>query len=176
MNLEQFLDTLPEFAVDIKLNAKNFLNTTVLSKKQMLIILTACAFAGKNKQFLEIALETAKNDLTEVEINAAKISSTLMSMTNIYYRFTHLVSNEEYAKMPAGLRMNAMSPAKHGIEAIDFELASTAVSALNGCGMCMDSHEKTLKKHGVESNKIQETVKIASIVHALIVLQGNQNN
>ena len=110
-----------------------------------------------------------------MEINAAKISGTLMSMTNIYYRFTHLVSNEEYSKMPAGLRMNAMSPAKHGIEAIDFELASTAVSALNGCGMCMYSHEKILKKHGVESNKIQETVKIASTVHALIVLQSNQN-
>ena len=35
----------------------------------------------------------------------------------------------------------------------------------------MDSHEKTLKKHGVESIKIQEAIKIAAVVYALCVVQ-----
>lgn len=170
MKFEELLEELPDFGVDIKINAKTLLGSSVLSRKQVMIVFVACTFATKNQKLIESIIETAKSELSDVEVTAAKISGTLMSMTNIYYRFTHLVSNEEYSKMPAGLRMNAMSPAKHGIEAVDFELASTAVSALNGCGMCMDSHEKNLKKHGVESNKIQEAVKIASIINSLNVL------
>lgn len=170
MTLEHLIDDLPSFAVDIKLNAKNLLSSTILSKKQVMIIFVSCAFASKNKSLLDAILQVASEELTEAEIVGAKIAGTLMSMTNIYYRFTHLVENEEYAKMPAGLRMNSMSPSKHGLDQIDFELASTAVSALNGCGMCMDSHEKNLKKHGVEANKIQEAVKIASIVNSLCVI------
>ena len=170
MKLQNIIENLPDFAVDIKLNAKSLLSSTILTKKQVMIIFVACSFASKNKDLLEAVIEIAKEDLNEAEIAGAKIAGTLMSMTNVYYRFTHLVSNEEYSKMPAGLRMNSMSPAKHGLDQIDFELASTAVSALNGCGMCMDSHEKNLKKHAVESNKIQEAVKIASVINSLCVI------
>jgi alkyl hydroperoxide reductase subunit D len=170
MKIQDLLENIPDFAVDLKLNAKNLLNTTILTKSQAMIIFVACAFATKNKVLLEAILEEASQVLSETEINAGRTSASLMSMTNVYYRFTHLVSNEEYSKMSAGLRMNGLSPSKHGIPAIDFELASAAVSAINGCGMCMDSHEKTLKKHEVESVKIQEAVKIASVVNALSVV------
>jgi alkyl hydroperoxide reductase subunit D len=90
-----------------------------------------------------------------------------MAMNNVYYRFTHLVGNEEYAKLRAGLRMNAM--ANPGCDKLDFELASLAVSAINGCGMCMASHEKTLQKHGVSAQAIQSAVKIAAVLHAVAV-------
>jgi len=88
-----------------------------------------------------------------------------MAMNNVYYRFTHLVGNEEYATMRAGLRMNVM--ANPGCDKIDFELASLAVSAVNGCGMCMESHEKTLQKHGVAAQSIQSAVRIAAVLHAV---------
>ena len=170
MKLQNIISELPAFAVDIKLNAKSLLSSIVLTPKQVMIIFTACSFASKNQDLLEAVIEAASETLNEEEIAGAKIAGTLMSMTNVYYRFTHLVDNEEYSKMPAGLRMNGMSPSKHKIDQVDFELASIAVSALNGCGMCMDSHEKNLKKHNVESNKIQEAVKIASTVNALCVI------
>lgn len=172
MNLEHFLENLPDFAVDIKLNAKNLLKEEggALTVKQVGIIMLACGFASKNKALYEVMLKHFSGKLNEVEINAAKISAVLMSMTNVYYRFTHLVSNHEYSKLPAGLRMNSMAPSKHGIEGIDFELSSLAVSALNGCGMCMDSHEKTLKKHNVTDVNIQEAVKIAAVVNSLSTL------
>ena len=64
-----------------------------------------------------------------------------MGMNNIYYRFTHLVHGD-YATMPAKLRMNVM--AKPGVDKVDFELWSLAVSAINGCGMCMEIHEKVV--------------------------------
>ena len=69
--------------------------------------------------------------------------------------------------MRAGLRMNVM--ANPGCEKIDFELASLAVSAINGCGMCMESHEKTLQKHSVPSSAIQSAVRIAAVLHAVAV-------
>ena len=63
-----------------------------------------------------------------------------MAMNNIYYRFVHLVHAADYKTMPAKLRMNAM--AKPGVDKVDFELWSLAVSAVNGCGMCLEAHEK----------------------------------
>jgi len=73
--------------------------------------------------------------------------------------------------MPAKLRMNAM--AKPGVAKKDFELWSLAVSAINGCGMCIDSHEKVLRQHGATAEEIQTAVRIASVVHAAAcVLDG----
>ncbi len=45
--------------------------------------------------------------------------------------------------MPARLRMNVI--ANHGIDKLDFELISLAVSAVNGCSLCVTSHEKKLR-------------------------------
>jgi len=88
-------------------------------------------------------------------------------MNNIYYRFTHLVEDPEYQTLRASLRMNVM--ANPGCGKIDFELASLAVSAINGCGKCVDSHEKTLRKHEVPALAIQSAVRIASVIHAVAV-------
>ena len=52
---------------------------------------------------------------------------------------------------------------------IDFELASLAVSAINGCGKCVDSHEKTLKKHEVPALAIQSAARIAAVIHGVAV-------
>jgi alkyl hydroperoxide reductase subunit D len=86
-------------------------------------------------------------------------------MNNIYYRFTHLVEEREYETMRASLRMNVM--ANPGCSKIDFELASLAVSAINGCGMCLDAHEGELKKHGVPAQQIQAAIRIATVVNAV---------
>jgi alkyl hydroperoxide reductase subunit D len=52
---------------------------------------------------------------------------------------------------------------------VDFELWSLAVSAVNGCGMCIDSHEHELRKGGLKSEAIQAAIRIASVVHAVAV-------
>ncbi|HET6546160.1 MAG TPA: carboxymuconolactone decarboxylase family protein, partial [Rhodanobacteraceae bacterium] len=57
-----------------------------------------------------------------------------------------------------------------GCDKLDFELASLAVSAINGCGMCMESHEKTLRKHDVSAQAVQSAVRIASVIHAVSVM------
>ena len=80
-------------------------------------------------------------------LNAAKIAASLMAMNNIYYRFVHLVHAADYKTLPAKLRMTVM--AKPGVDKVDFELWSLAVSAVNGCGMCLEAHEKVLREHGL---------------------------
>jgi alkyl hydroperoxide reductase subunit D len=88
-----------------------------------------------------------------------------MGMNNIFYRFRHLSSNEKYATMPARLRMQVIG--KHGSDPVDFELWCLAVSAINGCRVCVDAHEKVLRDKGVNEETILAAVRIASTIHAL---------
>lgn len=86
-------------------------------------------------------------------------------MNNVYYRSLHIMQNAEYRTLPARLRMSII--ANPGVEKLDFELWSLAVSAINGCGMCIDAHEVELKKHGMANTAIQAALRIASVVNAV---------
>ena len=108
--------------------------------------------------------------LDEAYANAARAAAAVMAMNNVYYRFVHLVANPEYGTMPAKLRMNFM--ASHGIAKDDFELFSLAVSAMNGCGMCMESHERVLLQHGVKPETIQSAARIAAVLKAVATVHA----
>ncbi len=166
MTLQSIQESFPAYAKDIKLNFSSLMNSeTVLTQQQFWGTLLACAMTCKNTLLLNAISENAEKNLSAEAYTAAKSAAALMAMNNIYYRFTHLVSNTEYARLPANLRMNSM--AQPGIDKVDFELYSLAVSAINGCGLCMDAHEKTLSKHGVSKEAVQTAVRIASIIHAV---------
>ncbi len=96
-----------------------------------------------------------------------------MAMNNVYYRFTHLAGNQEYRNLPAKLRMNVIG--QPGIDKVDFELFSLAVSAMNGCGMCIDSHEQILKKAGVTAEAIQTAVRIGAVLKAVATVHSALN-
>ncbi len=106
-----------------------------------------------------------QNKLSELEINAIKIATSIMAMNNIYYRFTHLSEDKEYSQMPAGLRMRMLLD--HKIAKIDFEIFSLAVSIFNGCGTCIDAHANQLIKHGMNKAQVQMVAKIASVINAV---------
>jgi alkyl hydroperoxide reductase subunit D len=72
--------------------------------------------------------------------------------------------------MPARLRMNIIG--SHGIAKELFELFSIAVSAMNGCGMCIESHERVLLEHGVKPEIIQSAVRIAAVMKALATVHA----
>jgi alkyl hydroperoxide reductase subunit D len=96
-----------------------------------------------------------------------------MGMNNVYYRFLHLVEDDEYAKLPARLRMNVLG--NPGIARADFELLSLAVSAVNGCGKCVFSHERKLREHEVTREAVQSAVRIASVIHAVAGVLDYEN-
>jgi alkyl hydroperoxide reductase subunit D len=166
MNLETLLDTLPGYAKDLKLNFSTIVGQqTELTAQQAWGSVVAAAYAAGNTELLKAVVEQAAQHLSEQALEAAKGAAAIMGMNNIYYRFLHLTSNEKYRTMPARLRMNIMR--QHGTDHVDFELWCTAVSAINGCGACVDSHEKTLRDKGLEEEKILAAVRIASVVNAI---------
>ena len=107
----------------------------------------------------------AQANLKPEAYQAAKYAAAIMAMNNVFYRTRHLLSDPEYGTMRAGLRMNVIG--NPGVEKVDFELWSTAVSAINGCGMCLDSHEAELRRHGVAATQVQAALRIASVVNAV---------
>ena len=165
MIFSELAKTLPDYAKDIRLNASSLLNEQLLTDQQKWGTLVATAHACAYKPLIDAVEEEAAAKLTPEAMNAAKAAASIMAMNNIYYRFVHLASRADYKTMPAKLRMNVIgSP---GIDKADFELFSLAVSAVNGCGMCIDAHDKVLAAAGVSPDKIQAAVRIAAVVHAV---------
>ncbi len=169
-SIEEWRDALPDYARDLKLNLGSVLTpqgAPGLNEKQVWSIALASAIASRNTGFARAIELLARNHIVGVEIEGAKAAAAIMGMNNIYYRFLHLVEDDEYQSMPARLRMNVI--ANHGIDKLDFELISLAVSAVNGCGLCVTSHEKKLRSHEVSREAIQSAVRIAATIHAVAV-------
>jgi alkyl hydroperoxide reductase subunit D len=93
-------------------------------------------------------------------------------MNNVFYRGRGFLEGR-YDDLRAGLRMNVI--ANPGVDKANFELWSLAVSAINGCGACIEAHDHALKHAGVSKEAIQQAVRIASVVHAVAAtLDGEQ--
>ena len=172
MSIETLKSALPDYAKDIKLNLSSVASDQTLSPQRLWGTMRAAALAGREPRTIAAIEAEAAAHLTPEAIHAAKAAAALMAMNNVYYRFTHLVSAKDYAAMPAKLRMNAM--ANPGVPRADFELWSLAVSAVNGCGKCMDAHEAELRKAGLTTQEIQAAVRAASVVHAVSVVLDNE--
>jgi len=166
MSLDALRETLPAYAKDLSLNLSSLANETTLSDQQKWGCFLASAY-GVGQRSVISAVESAATaaGLSPEAASAAKAAAAIMGMNNVYYRALHLLSNPEYRTLRAGLRMNVI--ANPGVEKADFELWCTAVSAINGCGMCLDSHEAELKKAGVPALQIQAALRIAAVVNAV---------
>ncbi len=167
MSIESLKSALPEYAKDLKLNLSSVAAEAALTEQQRWGALVATAIAARNGAVIRAVEAEARGKLAPEALAAAKTAAAIMGMNNVYYRFVHLVGQDDYRTMPARLRMNAL--ARPGVEKADFELWSLAVSAVNGCGMCIESHEQVLRDHGVSREAIQAAVRIAAVVHAVAV-------
>jgi alkyl hydroperoxide reductase subunit D len=170
MSLKQFAESLPDYAKDIRLNLGSILSDQLIAAELKEALLLACAHGSGYKPLVDAAETEVGGKLSDQVANAARAAAAVMAMNNVYYRFVHLVANPEYGKMPARLRMNAIG--SHGIAKEEFELMSLAVSAMNGCGMCIDSHERVLLEHGVKSDTIQSAIRIAAVMKALATVHA----
>ena len=170
MSLKDFADTLPDYAKDLRLNLGSLLNDQSLGDQRKYGLLLACAHGTGYRPIVAAAEAECAPRLTPEAATAARAAAAVMAMNNVYYRFVHLASNPEYGTLPARLRMNVIgSP---GIAKEDFELFSIAVSAMNGCGMCIDSHERVLQQHNVKSDTIQAAARIAAVMKAVATVHA----
>jgi len=169
--LDLVRESIPDYARDLKLNLGSVLTpegAPGLSERQIWSVALASAIASRNNALTSAIESAASNALDAAYVQGARAAAAIMGMNNVYYRFLHLVEDAEYQAMPARLRMNILG--NPGIDKLDFELLSLAVSAINACGLCITSHEKKLRAHGMTREMIQSAVRIAAVVHAVAVV------
>lgn len=167
MTFEDLKNRIPDYAKDVRMNVGSLPAITSLNPQQLWGAIVACATATRNADVIQASVAEALPHMSAEAMSAAKTAGALMAMNNIYYRFTHLVGNKDYLQLPARLRMNGM--ANPGVDKLDFELWSLGVSAINGCGMCIESHEHHVVNNGATKDMVQDVVRIAAILHSLAV-------
>ena len=165
MSIEALRGKLPDYAKDLKLNLSSVFNTPNLTPQQAWGTAVASALASRQPEVIRAVVADAGQHLEPAALNGAKAAAAIMGMNNVYYRALHLLKNQEYRTLPARLRMNVI--ANPGVDKADFELWSLAVSAINGCGACLDSHEDELKKRSVPNTQIQAALRIAAVVNGV---------
>ena len=168
MNIEQLGQALPAYAKDLKLNLSSMLRQTELTLRQTWGTAVAAALASGNGDVYAAIVTEAEKNLSPEALEAAKAAAAIMGMNNVFYRFQHLVEKEKYNTIPTRLRMNIIR--QHGADPVDFELWSLAVSAVNGCGKCITSHERVLIEKGVNEETITAAVRLASVINAIAAI------
>ena len=167
LTLDSLRESFPGYARDIKINLGSVMTeegSPDLTMSQISGIALAVAYATRNRVLISAIEGKVKLSISEDAIRAAQAAASVMAMNNIYYRFIHLLHDDEVSKMPAKLRMSII--ANPGIEKVDFELMSLAISVLNGCGMCIEAHARQLLEQGVSKGAIQSTARIAAVINA----------
>jgi alkyl hydroperoxide reductase subunit D len=174
--LEALRDSIPEPARDIRLNLQSVLQPGSLSPAQRWGVAIASAVATRNPRLRDALLGDARVEVGNDVIDDALAAAALMAMNNVYYRFRHLVGKESYSQMPARLRMQRI--ARPLTNKADFELFCLAVSAINGCEMCIRSHEAVVVQGGVSEEQVHDAIRIAATINGaalaleLPVLEG----
>ena len=169
-NAQALLDVDAKYIRDLKINVGNVLNNTqYLNKKEALLLALAVAVNEKHtalsESFSRQALEAGANEGELAEIVAC---TSLMNTNNIFYRFRHFTNKEFYQNHPAGIKMSSMMNPVLGKEF--FELVSLVISAVNGCELCVRSHEQSVLQHGSSEARVLEAVKLGAVLKGLITV------
>lgn len=175
MNLETLRASLPAAARDLSLNLQSTLEQGALSPGQRWLVALSCALATRDSVLRDAVKAGLASDPTvtnagAIEEDAVAVAS-LMAMNNVYYRFRHMVGKQTYSDKPARLRMTRL--ARPATSKADFELASLAVSAINGCEMCVRSHEAAVLHNGLSEEHVHDAVRIAATVNGVATARAS---
>jgi len=167
---QQLLVAESKYIKDLKINVSNVLNNTqYLNKKEALLLAYAVA-VNEKFDLLKDSFRTQAQEAGANEAELAEIVSctSLMNANNVFYRFRHFMNKDFYTNTPAGIKMSIMMNPVLGKEF--FELVSLVVSSINGCEMCITSHEQSILQHGGSESRILEGVKLGAIIKSLITV------
>lgn len=167
-NMQALLNAESRYIKDLKINTSNALNNTqYISRKEALLLALAVAVNEKSELLQESFTSLAKEaGATEAEIAEMIACTSLMNTNNVFYRFRHFMQKDFYNNQPAGIKMSIMMNPVTGKEF--FELVSLVISSINGCEMCVSSHEQSVLQHGSSESKVFEAVKTGAIIKGLI--------
>jgi alkyl hydroperoxide reductase subunit D len=170
-SLEIMSEGETKYLRDLRVNVKNVLNSTNFQPKESYLLALSIAINEKNdlliKSFADKAKELGANDAELAETFAC---ASLLAANNVFYRFRHFTkeTNPVYQIIPAGIKMNVMMSPVLGKEF--FELMSLAISAVNGCESCVNSHEESVKKLGSSDARIFDAIRLASVIRGLALV------
>ncbi|MBX6388266.1 MAG: carboxymuconolactone decarboxylase family protein [Frankia sp.] len=167
MSVETLRAALPDYAKDLRLNLGSVISQSRLGEQRLWGTVLVAVIASRGRTALAELEPEAREHLGDEAYRAAQAAAAIMAMNNVYYRSLHLLEDDEYDRMRAGLRMNVL--ANPGVDRSDFELWSLAASAVNGCGRCLQAHEHELRSRGVSREEIQDAIRVASVIHAVAV-------
>jgi alkyl hydroperoxide reductase subunit D len=169
-SLEKLAAADNRYLKDLKLNIGAVLKSTNLTKKESYILALSVAVNEKSAVLTEAFEALArKEEATDADIAEVHACTSLMNTNNVFYRFRHyLPQNQYYNNTPAGLRMSIMMNPVLGKGL--FELVSLVVSALNGCELCVTSHEASVKQHGASEAKVYDAIRLGAVIKSLAVL------
>jgi alkyl hydroperoxide reductase subunit D len=170
VNARALLDTEARYIKDLKINVSNVLNNTqYLNRKEALLLALAVSV---NEKFIllqeSFTIQAKEAGATDAEVAEIIACTSLMGVNNIFYRFRHFMNKESYNNIPAGIKMSIMINPVLGKEF--FELVSLAVSSVNGCEMCVTSHEQSVMQHGSSESRVFEAVKLVAVMKGLITI------
>ena len=169
-NAQALLNTEARYIKDLKINVSNVLsNTQYLNRKEALLLALSIA-VNERFDLLRESFETLAEEAgaTQAEIAEVVACTSLMNTNNIFYRFRHFMNKESCSNMPAGIKMSIMMNPVLGKEF--FELLSLVVSSVNGCEMCVTSHEQSVMQHGSSEQRVFEAVKLGAVIKGLITV------
>jgi alkyl hydroperoxide reductase subunit D len=160
--LEALRAAIPDSARDIRLNLQAVMTGGALTEAQRWGVAVASAIAARNPRLREAVIAEAARAVGEAVVEDARAAAAIMAMNNVYYRFRHMVGKPVYAEKRAGLRMNRLS--QPATSRTDFELFALAVSAINGCEVCIQAHEKTVTDAGLTPDHVNDAVRVAATI------------
>jgi alkyl hydroperoxide reductase subunit D len=157
-------------ARDLRLNLKRLLEDGALAREEAMLALLAVATAVDDERLSAYA----RDQLSQLGFDAEQVreaseSAAIMGMLNVYYRFRHMIDNDEEYRA-TGLRMTALARPALGKER--FEMLEFAVSVLNGCESCIRSHERALRDAAVSVDKIHDLARLTAVVKGLHTLHA----
>jgi len=167
-SIDALRERIPEAARDLGLSLSSVLGESSLTADQKWGVALASAYAARNPALVKALREDAEAAGIAAGVSEdARVAAALMAMNNVYYRFRHQVGKETYSQKPARLRMGKL--AKPSTNKADLELFSLAVSAINGCEVCVQSHEKAVLEAGLSAEQVHDAVRIAATMHGVAV-------
>ncbi|GAB3511666.1 carboxymuconolactone decarboxylase family protein [Spirosoma knui] len=168
--LEALAQTDSRYLRDLKINVGNVLNSSqTLTKKETTLLALSVAVNEKYQPLIDALTAMAKQEgAKDAEVAEIIACTSLLNTNNVFYRFRHFVGKDYYQQTQPGIRMSIMMNPVLGKEF--FELVSLAVSAVNGCELCVRSHEESVLKHGSSEPRIFDAIRLASVIKGLITL------
>ena len=166
--LDAIRDAMPDAAKDMRLNLTSVLEQSTLDLDDRWGVAVASAIAARSPQLVAALADAARTaGVAEGALDDARTAAVVMGMTNVFYRFRHLVGKDGYQQRPPRLRMNRLAAPQSSKRSL--ELFSLAVSAINACEACVRSHEAVVVHEGLTEDQVIDAVRIASVVHASAV-------